>query len=111
MNMNHKSSKKIKFIAVQPDDNINIDAKGDGKTALMYACIKGNSKIVDLLLEYGANMDLTDNNGKTAFMLAHSAGHIDCLCSFFHHVATLPDGAIRMGEMNKYLKDNKKIEK
>ena len=111
MNTKHKSSKKIKFIAVQPDDNINIDAKGNGKTALMYACVKGNSKIVDLLLQYGANMDVKDNDGKTAFMLAYEAGQLDCLCSFFHHVATLPDGVTRMAEMNKYLKDNKKIKK
>ena len=33
----------------------------DGKTSLMYACLKGNDRIVQLLIECGANPEAMDN--------------------------------------------------
>lgn len=42
----------------------------DGKTALMLAAEKGHSKIVELLVQCGANIYKKDHQGKTALMLA-----------------------------------------
>ena len=41
-----------------------------GKTALMYAAEKGNLGIANLLLEKGADLNATDNDGKTALQIA-----------------------------------------
>ena len=44
--------------------------KGYATTALMLACDKGRLRIVELLLERGANIEDQDGDGHTALMIA-----------------------------------------
>ena len=54
-----------------------IDAQDeDGFTALMFAAKRGNLEAVNLLVEKGANCQLKNNAGLTAFELAVAAGHV-----------------------------------
>lgn len=55
-----------------------IDAKNTkwGTNALMIASIKGDADSVEALLNGGANVNDTDNNGYTALMLAAEKGHM-----------------------------------
>ena len=54
---------------------IEIDAKDKyGWTALMYAVARRSKKIIQLLLTANANVDVTDNHGKTALMHAKKEG-------------------------------------
>ncbi|MDE5667323.1 MAG: ankyrin repeat domain-containing protein [Clostridia bacterium] len=50
--------------AVNPDIT---DGNGKGITALMLACNLANLQMVKLLLEYGANEELTDADGRNCF--------------------------------------------
>ena len=48
--------------------NVPINRLWKGKTPLIYACSLGSSsKVIKLLLDYGANPSVKDSNGKTAF--------------------------------------------
>ena len=50
----------------------NIDKRdNNGNTPLMYACTRGNISLVSLLLEYGANPSLKNNNGWNAYMISN----------------------------------------
>ena len=54
-------------------ETINIDhTNEEGETALMLACERGHEDIVHSLISAGANVNLQDNNGKTALMRATS---------------------------------------
>jgi ankyrin repeat protein len=46
-----------------------------GGTALTYAALRGETGIVELLIEKGAAPDLPDNNGDTPLMCAAIKGH------------------------------------
>lgn len=60
-------------------DQININSKDrSGLTALMYACTMGYLKIVEFLIEHGADIEITDNqNGETALFFAVRYNHVD----------------------------------
>jgi ankyrin repeat protein len=48
---------------------------GTGTTALMAACAGGHKSVVDLLLRHkDINVDVKDNAGKTALLLARQDG-------------------------------------
>ena len=49
---------------------VNLDYKCQEGTALMAATVKGNAKLVELLLTNGANQNLTNLDGITALMYA-----------------------------------------
>ncbi|ORX43291.1 ankyrin [Piromyces finnis] len=51
------------------------DKKGDAKSTLMYACENGNKKIVEYLIQYGANVNEKNLAGETPLM---------CLCKNRH---------------------------
>ena len=51
-------------------ENINLDKKVNGMTPLMYACYRRFPKIVEMLLNYGADGNLTDENGNNALEYA-----------------------------------------
>ena len=53
----------------------NPDSKSEDVTALMFAAHFGHFSIVKELIQHGANLDLTNNNGWTALMAACSQGH------------------------------------
>lgn len=51
----------------------SVNAKDkQGMTALMIAVLKGHADVVNLLIGYGADVDLQDNAGNTALMLNES---------------------------------------
>jgi len=52
------------------DKNADVNYISQEGTALMAATVKGNIKLVELLLLNGANPNLTDENGTTALMYA-----------------------------------------
>ncbi len=56
-------------------EDINATEKDRGDTALMFAAIYGNEKVVEILLKRGANPDLTDEHGRTALMKAAQGCH------------------------------------
>ena len=52
-------------------ETVNIDhTNEEGKTALMLACERGHEDIVHSLLSAGANVNIQDNKGVTALMMA-----------------------------------------
>ena len=46
-----------------------------GKTPLMRAAELGKADVVDLIIQYGANVNLADNKGRTALIYAAKYGH------------------------------------
>ncbi|CAM9613695.1 unnamed protein product [Ectocarpus sp. 4 AP-2014] len=57
-----------------------IDAPdGQGRTALMHACMLGQTECVKYLLSKGARVDIGDNRETTPIMLAAGGGHESCL--------------------------------
>lgn len=57
------------------EENLYIDFKDpvEGATALIESSLKGYPKVVEILLMHGSNVDMQDNNGKTALMHAPSS--------------------------------------
>jgi ankyrin repeat protein len=51
--------------------------KGDGSTPLHEAATHGRLEIARLLVEHGANLDIEDNEGRTAVQIAMAKGHRD----------------------------------
>ncbi|KAJ6486392.1 ankyrin repeat-containing domain protein [Mycena vitilis] len=47
-----------------------------GKTALHIAALKGHEELVRMLIDFGADVDLSDNKGNTPLHYASSWGHI-----------------------------------
>ena len=45
-----------------------------GMTALMWASMKGDTELVRLLLDLGAEVNLRDEDGRTALMCTHVVG-------------------------------------
>ncbi|CAG2236460.1 unnamed protein product [Mytilus edulis] len=69
------------FIGI--DKNLVNQQDSNGQTALHKACIKGHVNIAKLLLDNGANIDIHDNNYKTALDIACDSGLNDtCLVDF-----------------------------
>ena len=65
---------------------VNIDEKDfttENKTALMLAAEQGDLDIVELLITHKAQLDLCDNNGNTALMLAAKNNHCIMLLNFY----------------------------
>ena len=58
---------QISEIPFEKETNANINACDiDGRTALMWAVIRGHEEIAKCLLEHGVNIKLTDSLGNTA---------------------------------------------
>lgn len=57
--------------------DVNIRASQAGQTALMLAVSRGNVRMVQLLLNYGADVNVQDEDGSTALMCASEHGHLD----------------------------------
>lgn len=57
--------------------NVNTKSKNGGLTALMAATMNSNKKIMGLLLERGADVNVKTEDGYTALMMASNQGDID----------------------------------
>lgn len=59
--------------------NININSKDvTGMTALMFACSNGRLKLVEYLIDYGADIEMIDNQfGETALFFAVRFNHVN----------------------------------
>jgi len=69
--------------AVEFDINSQDSSKeGKKRTALHWACFEGNVDCVSELLQSGADVNVTDINGKTAKQLAEEKGHTAVLQAF-----------------------------
>ncbi len=62
-----------KWLLENTDCNVNHQNYA-GQTALMMASLFGREKIIELLLEHGANPGLKDNQGNTSIKLAQAQG-------------------------------------
>ena len=61
-------------------DRIEVNAiDNGGGTPLMKASSKGNTPVVKLLLDNGANENMKDNKGQLALHFASDKGHTDCI--------------------------------
>ncbi|VDP97514.1 unnamed protein product, partial [Trichobilharzia regenti] len=49
------------------------------RSALMLACLQGNSKITEILMSHGAYASLKDKKGHTPMEVALQRGHLECL--------------------------------
>lgn len=56
--------------------DINLQ-NGEGMTALMLSCERGNTDICELLLSNGADTEITNASGETALHVAALTGHLD----------------------------------
>ena len=70
-------------------EKVDLDCqdKLDGMTALMLASMSGNISIVKMLVKSGAKINLKNNYGKTALMLAH-AQHYAKIENIIQHQST-----------------------
>lgn len=59
--------------------NVNWTGKSGAETALMLAASAGSREIVELLLLHGANKQLVDSNGWTAYDYALKSGQSNLL--------------------------------
>ncbi|KPM10319.1 ankyrin repeat domain containing protein 34 [Sarcoptes scabiei] len=59
--------------------DVNLRAKQNGQTALMLAASHGRVEISKILMDYGADINLQDNDGSTALMCAAEHGHAEVI--------------------------------
>jgi ankyrin repeat protein len=63
---------------------IDIDAKkSDGATALIVAATNGKDDVVKALIDNGADVNITDNHGRTPMMIANIQGYLTTAQLFF----------------------------
>ncbi len=68
----------ISTINILIDAGVSLNAQNNiGYSALMWACIKGNTDIALTLVKAGANLDLQDQSGYSTLMWAIDKGHTD----------------------------------
>ena len=69
---------------------VNIDSQlqdNEGRSALMFACIKGRKDSVELLINNGADRNLQNKFGQTALMIACKEGHTVCVQALINNGA------------------------
>jgi len=73
----------------------------DGRTALHYAMQLGRYDLLDLLIEFGADLEARDNNGQTAFAVAMLRGDRDAMRRLHAAGAKEPAGWETQGSRKK----------
>ena len=56
------------------NDDVHLDCRASG---LYFVCRHGNDKIVQLLLDYGADVNHTANDGASPLFTASACGHVE----------------------------------
>ncbi|RYE26568.1 MAG: ankyrin repeat domain-containing protein [Sphingobacteriaceae bacterium] len=64
--------------------NLNLQ-HGNGGTALMFATMFGRNKLVKILLDHGAEIDILENRGLSAADLAVQQGNVEALEIMQHY--------------------------
>ena len=71
---------KLVKIAILVKSIININIRGNGGyTALIFAARHGNTKTVEILLDYGADANIQTDRGETALIWATSRDHLEII--------------------------------
>ena len=80
---------QIRF-ALKAGQNWRINEKDEnGMTALQRSCVHGHIDIVRLLLDHGADMEVTDENGWTALHYGASGGHVEVVTLLLNSCANV----------------------
>lgn len=58
----------------------------DFHTTVFRAVVSNQSNILQLLIQFGADISRTDSHGKTILHLAAACGHFNCLQIILHHM-------------------------
>ena len=96
-----KHNSIVKLLLDQPAVDVNVKDDYDGLTALHYAALDNNAEGARmLLLHKDISANVTDNNGKTALMLAVSFRNEEVLRELVSHQCVSLD----VGEMEEDLR-------
>lgn len=79
---------KVKKILENHESLVDVPDKM-GSSPLMVGAQKGYTSIVDLLLDYGADVSFTNSSGKDSLMMACFTGHINIVTTLKEHGASL----------------------
>ncbi|CAH2278105.1 cortactin-binding 2 [Pelobates cultripes] len=80
--------------------NADINHVGGGQTPLYLACQNGNSEIVKLLLEAGADRSIVTKDGRTAIHATVEIGNVDCLKLLMYFGVSINGDRINSEESN-----------
>jgi ankyrin repeat protein len=83
---NEYSDKYIDSIKLLLQYGANVNQKNkEGSTSIMFASVKGNTKCIDTLLKYGANLYIIDKKNNNAFRLSANNQTKDKLLKIFRN--------------------------
>lgn len=68
---------------------MNLARKYDGQTPLYIACSSNRFEVVKLLVEYGADVNITEKNGRTPLYTASKHGHAEIMEYLLDHGANV----------------------
>ena len=68
---------------------LNNQNKRTGMTALHSACVRGSVELIGLLIQYGADISIKDNNGDTALITACKWLQDGCMLELIKHGADM----------------------
>jgi len=81
--------RSIVIILLENGADINLRSS-DGRTPFMWGAFKGDLKLIELLAERGANIELEDENGLNAFDLAVCQMSYKTALYLYKHHGMLP---------------------
>ena len=79
------------YLRNNPDIDINSEVDADGWSSLHFAAEKGFLSVVQVLIIYGANVNLRAKDGKTPLIVAGQNGHLEVIQYLLRRDAHLQD--------------------